>query len=843
MYNFNLSAPDLTNCTFSNNTAANGGGVCNLLNASPNLTNCILWGNNSQIYNGDGASPTVTYSDVQGGYPGAGNINADPLFVNAAAGDLRLQACSPAIDAGTDAGAPADDLDGNARPFDAAPNVAGNFDMGAYEYQELLPAPTVSCQNITVQLDDNGSVTVPAADVSDNSTGCGTLAFLINGETSLTYTCDDLGNHTVTLTVTDAFDNTADCEATITVADDDNPCCAAPQALCASYTAVLGPNGTATVAPANVDDGSTAECGLQSMTVSPDQFDCSDLGPQTVTLTVTDINGDSEQCVATVTVVDNTLPTITCPGPVTVTCAGNVPAVNLAAVTASDNCGAPTKSHDGDATSNQTCANRFTITRTYRATDGSNNSTTCAQVITVFDNVLPNFTFVPANVTVQCNSVPAVGTPVASDNCGGSINVAYNGQTRVNGACTDSYTLTRQWTATDACGNTRTATQRISVIDSQKPAFVSVPANITVQCDAIPTAVTLTATDNCDATVSITYNGQTRTNGACPNAYTLTRRWTAADNCGNTVSVSQRITVVDNIKPVFTAFPANTTIACSQALPPVATPTASDACGGAVTIAYLGQTTANSQCPGTYQVRRTWRATDVCGNSTAATQTIQVSDNGAPVFVTVPGPVTIECNQPLPPLVNPTASDACGGYVHITFLGNVPTGSGCAADYTVTRTWRADDLCGNTATATQVITVQGNNFGAPDPEGIDRLRAMETRMPQIKYGFIQVNQPEEKPVEIRGSSVVSVFQSSTLGIQPNPTTDRIWLDLTDFAGEAMTVSIFSDLGQLVWENRIPAVEDLQLQISLREAGAAAGIYTVSVRSGRGVVATRVVLIK
>jgi hypothetical protein len=60
----------------------------------------------------------------------------------------------------------------------------------------------------------------------------------------------------------------------------------------------------------------------------------------------------------------------------------------------------------------------------------------------------------------------------------------------------------------------------------------------------------------------------------------------------------------------------------------------------------------------------------------------------------------------------------------------------------------------------------------------------------------------------------------------------------------VTVSIFSDLGQLVWENRIPMVEDVQLQISLREAGAAAGIYTVSVRSVRGRSGgTRVVLVE
>jgi len=48
---------------------------------------------------------------------------------------------------------------------------------------------------------------------------------------------------------------------------------------------------------------------------------------------------------------------------------------------------------------------------------------------------------------------------------------------------------------------------------------------------------------------------------------------------------------------------------------------------------------------------------------------------------------------------------------------------------------------------------------------------------------------------------------------------------------------------LVWENRIPTVEDLKRPISLREAGAAAGIYTVSVRSQGGVVAKRVVLVE
>ncbi len=201
--------------------------------------------------------------------------------------------------------------------------------------------------------------------------------------------------------------------------------------------------------------------------------------------------------------------------------------------------------------------------------------------------------------------------------------------------------------------------------------------------------------------------------------------WSVTDTGGNATSCAFTVTVTDEQLPGITC-PGPVTVTCAGQVPAVnlAAVSAADNCG-APTISHDGDATNNQTC--TNRKTITWRATDACGNTTAATQTIQVSDTGAPVFVTVPGPLTVECNQPVPPLVNPTASDVCGGYVQITFLGNVPTGNGCENSYTITRTWRA--------------------------------------------------------------------------------------------------------------------QDLQLQISLRKAGAAAGIYTVSVRSARGVVATRVVLVE
>ena len=85
------SSARLTNCVFSGNLAADGGGIYNRL-SSLTLTNCILWGNTPQeIYVDHLSMPVVTYSDVRGGYPGEGNIDADPCFVDPNNGDYHLK--------------------------------------------------------------------------------------------------------------------------------------------------------------------------------------------------------------------------------------------------------------------------------------------------------------------------------------------------------------------------------------------------------------------------------------------------------------------------------------------------------------------------------------------------------------------------------------------------------------------------------------------------------------------------------------------------------------------------------------------------------------------------------
>ncbi len=109
LYNYHSNSV-LINCTLSGNSATSGSGMYN--NGSPVLTNCILWGNSGTAVYSSSGTPDITYSDVQDGYAGVGNIAANPQFLSGAAG-LRMSSGSPCIDAGDNTAVPPDDSDLN----------------------------------------------------------------------------------------------------------------------------------------------------------------------------------------------------------------------------------------------------------------------------------------------------------------------------------------------------------------------------------------------------------------------------------------------------------------------------------------------------------------------------------------------------------------------------------------------------------------------------------------------------------------------------------------------------------------------------------------------------------
>jgi len=154
--NRNYSNPTFINCTIVGNSAgASGGAVGCQESGSGTAVNCLIWDNTAPNYPAIGPGFSATYSLVQGGYAGTGNISADPLLVDVSVPEgpdgvwgtiddgLRLSAGSPAIDAGWGdnyATVPATDILGNARMDDAATADTGvgtptYVDMGAYERQ------------------------------------------------------------------------------------------------------------------------------------------------------------------------------------------------------------------------------------------------------------------------------------------------------------------------------------------------------------------------------------------------------------------------------------------------------------------------------------------------------------------------------------------------------------------------------------------------------------------------------------------------------------------------------------------------------------------------------------
>ncbi len=154
MFTWDNCIPRLSNCTFSQNSALNGTALAchDPQNWCPPSTlevnNCILWDGGGKIWNNDGSTITINYSDVEGGWtgPGGNNISADPLFV----GGVHLLPGSPCIDAGDNNSVPADitdldgdanttepipfDLDGRLRFADGDCNDTDITDMGTYEF-------------------------------------------------------------------------------------------------------------------------------------------------------------------------------------------------------------------------------------------------------------------------------------------------------------------------------------------------------------------------------------------------------------------------------------------------------------------------------------------------------------------------------------------------------------------------------------------------------------------------------------------------------------------------------------------------------------------------------------
>jgi hypothetical protein len=181
----------------------------------------------------------------------------------------------------------------------------GMTDSADPSFVDTTP-PTVNCQNINRNLSVNGTVSITALDVyASGFDDCGTVNLV--DVLPNTFDCGNIGVNTVTLTVNDGNGNVNACSATVTVIDG-----TAPVAACHDLTVELNTSGNASITATQVDNGSTDNCSIVSSSLDVSSFTCTNVGTNTITLSVTDGSGNSNDCSATITVEDNVLPDAQC---------------------------------------------------------------------------------------------------------------------------------------------------------------------------------------------------------------------------------------------------------------------------------------------------------------------------------------------------------------------------------------------------------------------------------------------------------------------------------------------------------------------------------------------------
>ncbi|MEZ4955854.1 MAG: HYR domain-containing protein [Saprospiraceae bacterium] len=484
--------------------------------------------------------------------------------------------------------------------------------------------PTVTCPGTqTVQADIFGNYTVvdftSLATASDNCTASPSKSQSPAPNDILT-----VGNHTVTIIATDDVALAGDCTFTLEV----TPSCQPPTVSCpTTQTVFASPSCNQSLMDyrslATVDDG----CGTTSISQDPLQNSTVGLGNHEVTITVTDQTNNQGICNFTVSVVDNTPPTFTCPDDQNIninpgTCQGTVPDLLADITDAYDNCGTATLSQNPSANSLFSGSHLGQVNVIVSADDGNGNSTPCTVTLTLFDNeppvpacfnptvvldgngqytLLETDVFDAANSVDNCGTVNFVSMDVGSVDCNNVWNPA-----------------TVTVTATDGNGNTAECTATVSVEDNSLPApqcktttvQLDASGNYTLEEDDVYAG----GTDNC---YTVNFWKMSPASVTCADAgTTIPVLVEVFDASGNQSSCTAQVTVADAEVPV---------AICPASIPDVVL----DASGNGTLPANIGDGSSTDNC----SAMETSPTINVgCGDVGPQTVTLTVTDGSNTVF-------------------------------------------------------------------------------------------------------------------------------------------------------------------------------------------------------------------
>ena len=540
----------------------------------------------------------------------------------------------------------------------------------------------------------------------------------------------------------------------------------------------LDASGSAKIPPSFVDNGSadTTLCdgvlGKVTLLLNDSTFNCADLavnmGKQVVVLQVKDINGNTASCSATVQVKDVTNPILgPIPANVTIEACANIP--NPAVVTASDQCptlgAAATVTRDSVTTKTATGIGKYnyTITRKWTATDGSGNTSTGAQVVTIKDSKPPVFSAsAPAtvNVNTDVNNIDCkalvkykVSQYVTDCATGGDLRVISNPPGFTLSDTTELLPVgshTFIFTAKDTTGNISKDTVIFVVKDATLPTAVCINGVSAALQGSGTVVVTVNqfnnnSYDNCGpldsmkiqrltaAGVGIGVPTQTLTFG-CPDADGVTQhkvKLTVKDKSGNESTCQTYIVIQDNVKPTITTCPASKTVQCTFDPSPAmqGTPVVIDNCTP-MTPTFVDSLKAGAGNICTI-LKRSWSVSDQANNVSTCVQIFSIQDTIKPVFSVLPASANISCEDPLATIPTVTATDNCDNMVDVKLKVdtiNVAQGACGKFSFTQKRTWTATDDCGNTRVHTQTIIV--SDLKAPQFLGLpDTLKVLSASFP------------------------------------------------------------------------------------------------------------------
>jgi len=440
----------------------------------------------------------------------------------------------------------------------------------------------------------------------------------------------------------------------------------------------------------------------------------------TRTWTATDCAGNVSSCSQTITLHQDTAPTVNT-GPIAA-CYQSLAAADAAALAATTGTGGCSDALTFSVSDNaQSCPATITVT----GTDACSNSSSVTYTATILTTT-PVLSGCPdPSVLVHCAAdIPAAPTVTARDACNTSLTVTPS-ETQSNPAgCTN--VITRTWTATDCAGNVSSCSQTITLQQDTAPVILGCPANLTfytglgrTTCDQVATWAAPTASGGCgSATI-------TQTKGL-PNASTFpigqtAVEYTAVDACGNTAKCAFTVTVTDNTKPIVIckdiAVHLDGTGQCSI--------TASDVDGGCSDNCTPGSGLSLSIDKSTFDCSKVGNntvvltATDGSGNTNSGNAIVTVVDDAAPHIACPPDMMVTDGGAAQAPVIYPapTTSDNCA----VTNVTCVPASGSNFPVGTTTVTCTATDSSGNTAacyfTVTRSSGCQLSFNGFMDPVG------------------------------------------------------------------------------------------------------------------------------